>query len=517
MPTPTNDDSLTVGIWLPIDFRGHWKGEGIARIVKYTLEGATRLPEAEQVQFRLYVSAWAAPEVEADLASIAPVLASGAITVVPFVQHRRTWQLLRLLKRMERSNAVAQGTAPRKNSLMGEVIRRIQSKLCRIVMKPVTRVKNFFTTLVALGTAFYQRRDMQANAQRANGDGVDVWWTPYAGADGVQHLRAPIVAHFFDFMPVEFPSGWAADDAGLLALYHRFQAALGHATRVIVTSEHALRDQLLPHFPVKREQVHLIPNPYPDYYRGLVSSVAAGQGRATIRHEAGRIISDYIRTQRDSGTWPLKDSYTQNYLLPYYASIDWENTVYFFAATQDRPYKNLKRLVELVEDLMRREGMDVKLVLTAGLDMTSQNALARYVYSRDLTRHIISLPRVPDEVHAALYAAAHGTLHASYIEGGIACASFIEGLYLDCPGLYARGPHTDEAAALLGADFGDYLFLADRPDELKEKVLELLENREEALARQARAHAAQAHQDAAYVCAKYLAVFREAAGAAHAD
>ena len=511
---------LTVGIWLPIDFRGHWKGEGIARIVKYALEGATRLPEAQSMRFRLYVTGWAAAEVTEDLQSLAPAIASGQITIVSFKQDRWTWYFLRLLRRLERGTPAAKaarGAAPRvgKQSLLSEAWRRLAPKISKILLKPYYKIHNICVVQTGNVVALCQRRDLRLNTQDANMHGINVWWVPYVGAEGVLDLKAPIVAHFFDFMAVEYPSGWPAADPGMLSLYNRFRAGFKQVSHVIATSQHAVRDQLQPHFGMDPARITIIPNPYPSYYRTLVSSVAAGQDWPTIRREAGNIIQSYIQRGIAEDRWPLKDVYTQNYLLPYYASIDWASTTFLFAPTQDRPYKNLSRFVDLIEDLVRREGRDIKLVLTAGLDMTSDHRLARMVYERNLTRHVISLPRVPDEVHAALFAAASMSVHASYIEGGIATANFIEGLYLRCPAIYGQGPHTLEAAALFPEAYADYLFLPDRPDQLKELVLDVLENREEAVERQMQVHAfAQKEFDATTVVARYLDVFRAVAAAA---
>ena len=503
----------TIGIWLPIDFRGHWKGEGIARIVKYALEGATRLPEAQNLQFRLYTSAWAEPEVRADMASFGNALESGQIAIIPFTQSRWAWRFLRALRKMERRGKKSEASnSPRSSSLMGEVWFRFGGRLTQRLFKPFYKIRNVMTAQTARVTALLQRRDLRMNALRANGDSVDVWWVPFVGADGIHLLKAPIVAHFFDFVSLEYPAGWSPDDINVLSLHHKFREGFARVERVIVTSKHALRDQLLPHFGVQESQVHIIPNPYPSYYRNILSSVAKAAAWPEIRQEAHGIIHHYLQTCLKEGSWPQKDIYTLTYLLPYYASLDWTKTDFLFAPTQDRPYKNLPRLIDLMEDLVRHEGMhDLKLVLTTALDMTSQNKLARMVYDRNLTRNVLCLPRLPDNVHAALYAAAQMSVHPSYFEGGIGTANFIEGPYLGCPALFAEGPHTREAAELFADGYADFMFLADRPDQMKKLVLEVMARRDYFVKKQGSIHAQIKNLDAEHTMAKYLEVFRLAA------
>jgi len=201
----------------------------------------------------------------------------------------------------------------------------------------------------------------------------------------------------------------------------------------------------------------------------------------------------------------------RQHVYPYLNSLDLPNIPYLFVSTQIRPYKNMLRLVAAVERLIRDHHINIKLITTGTMAFADKSAeVAQMVLKQALWFDVISIPRVPSDIHRLLYRFAALTIHPSFFEGGFPFV-FSESVGVGTPCLLARNaavseifPDKDTSAIT----FDPYL----SPDGLAMTIKDALANRAEIL-RQERAildrMAARSWSDVAF---EYMEVFRAAAG-----
>ncbi len=97
------------------------------------------------------------------------------------------------------------------------------------------------------------------------------------------------------------------------------------------------------------------------------------------------------------------------------ASLEGLDGPYLLYTGNHSPHKNLKTLLEAL-DLLRRDGLDLKLVITGKRDRHTPSVETR-VAALGLGKHVIFTGKVPDEKLVALYAGAAVLVFPSLYEG----------------------------------------------------------------------------------------------------
>jgi glycosyltransferase involved in cell wall biosynthesis len=188
--------------------------------------------------------------------------------------------------------------------------------------------------------------------------------------------------------------------------------------------------------------------------------------------------------------------------------VDLTEAPFVFYASQVRPHKNILTLIKAHELLLRRDLVDVKLVLTGDLFAPEAQALADYVQRRRLQYDVISLPRVPARILSALFALARLAVCPTLFEGGLPF-TFTEALAVGTPVIMSRIPVVEEKITDVALAS---MMLFDPYDErdLCERMHWALANRAKLLSMQRVLNARFATRTWDDVAADYLEVMRSA-------
>lgn len=161
-------------------------------------------------------------------------------------------------------------------------------------------------------------------------------------------------------------------------------------------------------------------------------------------------------------------------------SDNWSNrqyTIYF--PTQNRPYKNIYRLICAIEILKKQYNLNIVLLLTGDLSLSP--SLIGEIMNRDLYANVIALPRLSAKIHAAMYSLADLVVAASLFEGGFPFL-FSEALSVDTPVVMAKIPVT---TAVLDEKLWDStLFDPRNVHDIVERILYGINNSNELLSLQ---------------------------------
>jgi glycosyltransferase involved in cell wall biosynthesis len=147
--------------------------------------------------------------------------------------------------------------------------------------------------------------------------------------------------------------------------------------------------------------------------------------------------------------------------------------------TQNRPYKNLYRVLLLLERLKSIHGFDPLLLLTCDLSETPH--LIDEISERGLQGNVLCLPRLSAILHAAMYAMSDLTISASLFEGGFPFL-FGESLSVGTPCIMADIPVVREVIPDSLAP--RMLFDPRSIDSMEECVKRALSQREELISEQ---------------------------------
>ena len=296
---------------------------------------------------------------------------------------------------------------------------------------------------------------------------VEGWVITFPHFTGSMWLEQSKAVLMPDAIPFDFPLGWIQEwtEGGFWPTWRkRAQKVCASADAVINFSEHVANRHTIPLLGIERRKIKVVPLAPPDLIKAL-PFVKNRRQTAESRGEAAAILRHHAATRG----------------LNYLRNFPFEECTFLVGATQDRPTKNLGFVADAVERMIRKEGEDVKLFLTAPFNFAADwTRLPRIVEHRQLTKDVVSMHNLPREVHAALFHAASLTVHASFYEGIIGCLPLFESISVGTPCLFARGPHSDE---LLDAEPGLSPFAFDPYDTraLIDLVTSTLADRESAL------------------------------------
>lgn len=536
---------ICVGLWLPFGPTTTWRGEGIARTIVFLLNGlATQGLVGSRVKIKIYTTPWMTEEIRESLQELLGPPADtieyfeipsvsrklikyekfaksvGSAVLFPIYLPLYVWRWLRPRKRkpvgLNRRNAkfwslvryhkrggfqrpVAPGAAPapaqitKKDSLVVKVIRRLPF---------VRRVLAYNGSMEEAGYAL-------AAAKLKDDTGVDVWWAINPTIFGLEFLPKPVVVNFWDFASGEFGFLWPVDTVD--TLQRRILAATSTATHLITQSRHNYTLKLAPCFGVERDRVSVVYLAHPDHYAKFIDTYDRSRVRSKqSRSEADQIIKTYLNKKLAS----LSSGHlaARGIDLAKLSEFDFATQPYVLISTQNRPYKNLIFAVRAFLKMVAEKSIDAKLILTAPFDLSDEDdELANLIRSHNAYDRVYSIPRVPEDVHAALYHCASATVHPSLTEGGVCAYPFLEGMVMGCPGLMGRADYTLEGAKL-HPEANEVLFDVSDDRELIEKLATLLENSDEGYRAQKAIFEQHSRWSWKYASAEYLRVMLRAAG-----
>ncbi|MFT7548217.1 MAG: glycosyltransferase involved in cell wall biosynthesis [Candidatus Azotimanducaceae bacterium] len=481
--------NIRVGVWLGNPNAEKWKGEGIARTVESVLTGfnAAHLDQRADVDFVFFMNK------ELFLDSHIELSKAYSATKISFVD------ILNLKPLGEELNdGIDSGSMHQANSTKFSGPHELPSSILGLALyyamhdykKTVGGKRNFsafFSFFNKLGFQLFKRtysrvvfalkliRLSLVAIKVSKNDVVDVWWVPSPVAWGVEFLEQPVVSNFWDFFGAEFGYYW--DEEILDVIYHRLKITLSKSEKILTQSNHNLNFSMLP-FDIDRSKVQIsylpIPGNYQQYFGNFVNK-NQGQLERTSESQAyaSLKIQKYIDEVRK--VKPIERFSKTGMQLEACGEIDFVKTSYLFVSTQDRPYKNLALLIRVLDRLVNKFGLDLYLITTANISFRTKAGEISEVISRNrLWNRVISLPRVPDEIHAMLYHCATLSLHASAAEGGVGAFSFMEGMSVGCPGLVGCGRHTREGKKLMGEEYEEITFPINSLKEATQVIREKL-------------------------------------------
>jgi len=153
---------------------------------------------------------------------------------------------------------------------------------------------------------------------------------------------------------------------------------------------------------------------------------------------------------------------------------------YIFYPTQIRPYKNLITLLKALK-ILNNKGVDIYLVLTG--NPNDSPTCQKYIEENRLKDRIILTGDVPEVDLYSLHKHALATVVPTLFEGGFPWQG-LEAMLMDTPAIMSRIPVVLERLKFAGIDTencGLKLFNPVNEYELVEKILEVLENRNQAV------------------------------------
>lgn len=312
---------------------------------------------------------------------------------------------------------------------------------------------------------------------------VDVWWTPSPVVRGVELLQKPNLVNFYDFFVGEFGYYWPSNQVS--EIYYRLALILSRAKSVITQSRFNKYEKIVHPFEVTPEQITVCNFAAPGHYRKYVPSYdETGVKTQETLKEAGDLIRNEMvlratATNRESDYARIGG---QNDLL---TQFDFENEKYVLISTQNRPYKNLKFIIEIIPQIIEQMGENVYFFFTAELDYTKfeDDPLIKFIFKKRLQRFIFSVPRLPDKVHAAMYHCATMSLHPSLAEGGVGSYPFMEGMTMGTPGLTGAGDHTHEGSNL-HPDYESVTYRTNDKENAVERIVAILNSPNDAYEKQ---------------------------------
>lgn len=319
---------------------------------------------------------------------------------------------------------------------------------------------------------------------------VDGWLVlmPYFNAATL--LPRPKAVLFPDAIPVEFAAGWTDNFFTNGGLWADWQARIWHLLAdgdpVITFSKHVAQRHASGIFGVAPERCHVVPHAPPQLAH-LLPFLASAEAPSLSRTAA----AEMLRQHADNREWT------------YLREFPFEEVTYFVVSTQDRPNKNLQVVIEAVRILIRRDLLDVKLIVTAGIHPGLP--LDLLLGEHGLRHDVISMPFLPDDIHAALFHCAALAIHPSVFEGGRAPFPFSEAVSVGTPCVMADGPHVQELISAV-PELRDAVFNPYDPEELAQLIKSALQERVTLLEHQASLLQTISERNWGQVAADYVAV-----------
>lgn len=281
---------------------------------------------------------------------------------------------------------------------------------------------------------------------------VGSWFIPTVFWPEVKDIKARKVITLPDVVLYDFPTGFKEKMYRDVLL--RAEETISNGSEFICYSEYVKRSHLCDKFDVLPEQVSVINHGFVD-----MSPYIKGENLTVT---SKKIVSEYI-----------SDKYFGKSYLNGFPLQDSDFIIY---ASQNRPHKNILRLIKAYKCVLRERYIPIKLVLTGRV--YEDRVIREYIFSNRLENDVISLVDVSSTVLAALNHLAIAHVNPSFFEGGFPF-TFTEAYSVGTPSVMGDIPVTAE---LIDRDkeYIDMFFNPLSIEDMQNKIEYVIKNRDEA-------------------------------------
>jgi glycosyltransferase involved in cell wall biosynthesis len=344
--------------------------------------------------------------------------------------------------------------------------------------------------------------EFDAMAKCANKNkNIDCWFilNPFATTSG-KLLEAPVVALVADFVPIACPSGFSPL---AVEVYRKRLSELDPVVAKYITiSKHVAQLQLENHLGIGRDRINTIHHGAVSIKKDLSFEFSWLKSHET-KFLAANDLRKYIANRNYCG-FHLSVEWLDLLWNKYLEDFPFENVRFVMVSTQNRSYKNTFSVIKAVELLIKQRGFGVKLIMTGALD----DEMQQYIKRNALYFDVISIPRVPDNILAALYHCATVAVHASFFEGGIGAFPFYEAISVGTPVILSRNPASMELTP--DDKYQEFLFDPYSVDELADRIRYVCENPHATYQWQLELYKKISQRSWAHASAEYFEVFQSA-------
>ncbi len=313
--------------------------------------------------------------------------------------------------------------------------------------------RNLRSDAIALGIMNSARSyEITKMVKYVNKGDIDYWYVPSVFWKEALKIRKKRVIVVPDLVYAEFPQCYYSESVVPMNAKN-IEYFLKKKPPVICYSNHVKERHLVQLRDISPKRITVIPHGVVDLSEHLKMGLPPKE-----------IIEVYLR-RKGRGNVP-NFSFVRNY--------NFAEGRYIIYSSQYRFHKNIIGLLHVLEILLRREHININLVLTC----SNYNELMPELEKMNLTREVIFMPHVPENVLAALNALALLHVNPTLFEGGFPF-TFDEAYSVGTPSVMSDIPVTreyvdDELAKRMLFDPYDY-------EDFAAKVKWALEHREELL------------------------------------
>ncbi|MEP3178819.1 MAG: glycosyltransferase [Lentilitoribacter sp.] len=510
MKSDRSEEKLTVGIWVQSPPGGHWSGEGLVRLLNLFIEAS----DPEKVRYKILVPRWLHDEVKEDVANWGETTRQIAEVVSPpGPMHFLTKLCLKNYGKLKASSAaptvlrktvieklLAFSTSMMKSQhyglillflfltgfiwfpfflvfLIGLLVFKAVEKTVAtaFIRSVVTGIAKPFTNAYKHVYQFFQAqvppiaidKEYAAMIKHGNAMKVDTWYVGHPSFTLAEKLDKPLVIMFADFVVGEFPHLFPA---GMLTnAVNLFKNLVPSATRYITISNHVAKRHAEKIIQIPAEKIITIEHAPPSIAENIPYLPTSVYRTVESRKLAADQIRAHCREQRQN--WPVKGKTTQDWILPFIADFPFEEVDYVLISTQNRPYKNTLGALKAIKELTTKRNRSIKLIMTGDPELDNPaSPIGSFIVKEKMYLDAVCIPRVPADIHAALYHGALAALQPTFYEGGTGSWIFFEAMSVGTPAIISAN------LASLEMDFhpnfkkqffdpNDIMMMADRIEE----------------------------------------------------
>lgn len=244
---------------------------------------------------------------------------------------------------------------------------------------------------------------------------IDCWFIPCLFWPEIKLLRGKKVVAAPDIVFFDFPNGFMFD--GVKSIFNKMIASTCAADHIICYSDYVKNKHMVDAIGIKPENISIVRHGVTSLQKYLFHPSFG------FSEVAKQIIKKYQK----------------QYLCEklYWYEIDFSECHYIFYSSQLRPYKNIFSLIKAVEYLIRKRGLNVKLVLTA--DLNANEEISAYLSENRLKNDVLSVYNIPSDALAAFNYFARLSVNPTLFEGGFPF-TFCEAYSVGTPSLMSAIP-----------------------------------------------------------------------------
>ena len=244
---------------------------------------------------------------------------------------------------------------------------------------------------------------------------IDIWLVPNLAWKAVQHVSGPKVALFHDFVMADYRRGYP------LSMWSDFgktvRDSLRYIDKYVCTTPYVYRTQALGHCGIPAERVVCIPHAPLDYSHYLKTFKVTEEGVELTPNQVSaalrQVIKDFLG--RHLHQWmPHSD---RQIFLHHTINYPFHHKDYIFVSTQDRPHKNLLQVAETLSYLNRKLYSNRAVMTTALINSQGKSPTERFLVRNKLFGDMMTVGKLDERTHAAMYYLASVTVHPSAFEG----------------------------------------------------------------------------------------------------